>query len=143
MEIVLRKIKLTDVDKITGLTEQLGYTIPQEQMRQNIAAVLHHSDCDAFVATHEEELVGWIGLAYRIQLESVPVTEINGLVVDERYRGKGVGKKLIEKAKEWSTEKGCTCLRLRANVKRDEAHKFYRALGFAEMKQQKVFEMAL
>ena len=35
-----------------------------------------------------------------IMIEVMPHCEINGLVVDEQYRGKGVGKLLIEKIKK-------------------------------------------
>jgi len=143
MEIVIRKIATADVNEITKLAEQLGYTMSQSQMLRNIEALQEHKDCDAYVAVHEEQVIAWIGLVYRIQLESPPFCEINGLVVDDRYRGKGIGKILIEKARNWTMVKGCDHLRLRTNVIRHEAHEFYSALGFVETKQQKVFEMSI
>jgi GNAT superfamily N-acetyltransferase len=143
MEIVIRKVETADSKEIRVLTEQLGYTISAEQMLQNITAILEHKDCDAFVAVHEERVTGWIGVAYRIQLESAPLCEVNGLVVHEQYRGKGIGRMLIEKAKSWSREKSCGYLRLRTNTKRNEAHTFYLALDFREIKQQKVFEIEI
>jgi len=143
MEIVLRQITTADVKEITELAHQLGYTMPQEQMLRNIIAILEHKDCDAFVAVHEKCVIGWIGLTYRIQLESAPFCEINGLVVQEQYRSKGIGKMLIKKAVDWTMNKGCDHLRLRTNTKRQEAHRFYLAAGFKEIKQQKVFEVQL
>ena len=143
MEIVLRKIELADAEEIAGLTSQLGYSIPPHEMLKNIKAIVEHMDCDAFVAVHEKQVIGWIGVAYRIQIESLPFCEINGLVVHEQHRGQGIGKMLIEKAKSWTIKKKCDHLRLRTNVKRHDAHKFYSALGFDEIKQQKVFEIKL
>ena len=67
----------------------------------------------------------------------MPHCEINGLVIDEKYRGKGVGKLLIEKVKQWAKEKGNDTLSLHCNVKRTGAHLFYEHLGFKEIKQQK------
>jgi len=143
MTVTIRAISTEDVRAITVLADQLGYRMSEPQMLEHIQAVIRHADCDAFVAVHENEVVGWIGLVHRIQLESAPFCEINGLVVDERYRGKGIGAALIEKAKEWTINKGCARLRLRTNVKRVDAHRFYSGLGFTEVKEQKVFEIAV
>jgi GNAT superfamily N-acetyltransferase len=65
------------------------------------------------------------------------------VIVDERYRGHGIGKLLIEKVKQWSEETGNKTLRLRCNMTRKEAHLFYQHLGFKEIKEQKVFEMKI
>ena len=143
MTLTIRAITTEDVQAITVLADQLGYTMSEPRMFEHMQAVIGHADCDAFVAVHENEVVGWIGLVHRIQLESSPFCEINGLVVDEKYRGKGIGAALVEKAKEWTNKKGCGRLRLRTNVKRVDAHRFYSGLGFTELKEQKVFEIAV
>ena len=65
------------------------------------------------------------------------------LVVDESYRGKGIGKKLIDTAADWLKQKGEKTLRIRCNVIRDETHKFYEHLGFIEKKKQKIFEKSI
>jgi GNAT superfamily N-acetyltransferase len=97
----------------------------------------------AFVAMYENDVIGWIGMAQAVQIESAPFCEIRGLIVDEKYRGKGIGKLLIEKAKQWSKATGNKTLRLRTNVIRKETHLFYQHLGFKEIKEQKVFEMRI
>jgi GNAT superfamily N-acetyltransferase len=63
------------------------------------------------------------------------------LVIDQYYRGKGIGKMLIEQAKQWAKEKGNNKLKLRCNVKRTETHLFYQHLDFMETKEQKTFEL--
>jgi GNAT superfamily N-acetyltransferase len=141
MKISIRQISIDDATAIVGLSHQLGYPITVSETTKNISAILANKDHDAFVAVHESKPVGWIGVFYAIQLESPPWCEIRGLVVDEQYRGKGIGKMLIEKAKQWGKEKGNSKLRLRCNVKRKETHLFYQHLGFDEMKEQKVFEI--
>jgi GNAT superfamily N-acetyltransferase len=76
-------------------------------------------------------------------LESNPFVEVGGLVVDENYRSKGIGKKLVEQIKQWCVEKHISTLRVRSQVKRKEAHQFYLANGFTEIKEQKVFQINL
>jgi len=143
MEVLIRQMKITDEKKVNELSFQLGYTITVEQTTKNIQAVLSNKDHNAFVAVHNDEVIGWIGLTYSFSLESPPHCEIRGLVVSDKYRGRGIGKKLIERTKQWTKERGVDKLRLRCNVKRKETHSFYEHLGFTEVKQQKVYEFLL
>jgi GNAT superfamily N-acetyltransferase len=141
MEIFIRSINEQDAETVNALSIQLGYAMPIEQTLANIRSVVRTKGHNAFVAVHEGKIIGWIGVAEALQIESAPFCEIKGLIVDERYRGHGIGKLLIEKVKQWSRETGNKTLRLRTNMIRKEAHLFYQRLGFKETKQQKVFEM--
>jgi len=143
MEISIRSIAEQDAGAINVLSTQLGYTMPIEQTLANIRSVSGTNGHNAFVAIHENKIIGWIGAAVALQIESAPFCEIRGLIVDERYRGHGIGKLLIEKVKQWSKESGNKTLRLRCNMIRKEAHLFYHHLGFTEIKEQKVFEMKI
>lgn len=143
MEILLRQVGHQDAEAVRFLSHQLGYPLPFEQILQNITAIMASNDHNAFVAVHADKVIGWIGVAQAIMIESLPYCEINGLVIDKDYRGRGIGKILIEKAKQWAREKGNDTLRLRCNVKRKEAHLFYYRLGFKETKEQKVLEIRI
>ena len=143
MEISIRSILEDDAAVVNALSQQLGYTLPLELTLSNIKAVISYNGHDAFVAVHEDKVIGWIGVAQAIQIESAPFCEIRGLVVDEKYRNQGIGKLLIEKAKQWGKENGNKTLRLRTNMKRKETHLFYQHIGFKETKEQKVFEMEI
>ena len=141
--ISIREVAAEDVAEIKELSHQLGYSISEQQTLQNINALKQSSHHDVFVAIHEQKVIGWIGVSYKITLESQPLCEIHGLIIHEQYRSRGIGKMLIEKAKQWSIDKGSPKLRLRCNIKRTEAILFYHKIGFTEVKQQKVFEMKL
>ena len=132
-----------DADAITTLSKQLGYLLRSEETVQNIREVLADKDHAAFVACMDNQVVGWIHVLRAIRIESKPFIEIGGLVVDENHRKLGIGKLLVNKAKEWTKEKHIDKLRVRCNRKRAESHEFYYALGFIEMKEQKVFEIAV
>ena len=143
MEVFTRQIIPGDAAEVSALSRQLGYPLTVEQMLQNINAILATGDHDAYVAVHDKKLIGWIGVYYSVQLESPPYCEINGLVIDEHFRGKGIGKMLIERIRQWTKERGTNRLRLHCNVIRKETHLFYQHLGFKEMKEQKVFEIMI
>jgi len=129
-----------DVQRLSG---QLGYPMSIRDIQSNIRELMITRDHVAFVALWNEKVVGWIHAFRGLLLESNPFIEIGGLVIDEDHRGKGIGKELVEKIKEWCLEKGFQTLRVRSNIKRIEAHKFYLNLGFTEIKEQKVFQMQL
>jgi GNAT superfamily N-acetyltransferase len=139
MKFIIREMTAKDAEGVNTLSKQLGYPLSSEQTLQNINTVLQSKDHTAFVAQHEHKVVGWIGAAQAFMIEVLPHCEINGLVIDEHYRGRGIGKLMIEKVKQWAKEKGNDKIGLRCNVKRTEAHLFYEHLGFAEVKQQKNF----
>jgi GNAT superfamily N-acetyltransferase len=92
------------------------------------------------VATVDNEIVGWLHVLYALRIETRPYCEITGLVVDEKYRGKGIGLQLIEHAIQWTRVKNCERIRVRTNMKRVETHKFYSIAGFTLVKEQKIFD---
>lgn len=140
--ITTREVTPEDAAAVSSLSYQLGYTVSVEQTMQNIKELLQSENHTVFVAV-DEKVVGWMGVTYQVSLEIPPMCLVSGLIIDEQYRNKGVGKLLIERAKEWSRKKKVTRLRLRCNVKRTETHKFYAHIGFSELKEQKLFEIAI
>jgi ribosomal protein S18 acetylase RimI-like enzyme len=55
---------------------------------------------------------------------------IEGVRVDRRYRGSGVGRELFAWAIRRAQERGCHLVQLTTDKKRPEALRFYEALGF-------------
>ena len=67
---------------------------------------------------------------------------IKRLVVDEEYRGKGIGKNIIRKAIELSKNENCYKVILQSGMKRERAHTFYEKLGF-DGESKKAFDLRL
>jgi len=143
MEIQIRKMTIEHVNDVRRLSEQLGYPVSEVQIETNIKEVVFSQNHIAFVAMYDQKVVGWIYAFRALLIESKPFIEISGLIVDENYRNKGIGKTLVEKIKEWSLEKAINEVRVRSNILRDKAHLFYLNNGFTGIKQQKVFQMHL
>lgn len=59
-----------------------------------------------------------------------PFAVVEYVVVDEKRRGQGIGKMLMEYVIARSKEAGCYKIMLTSDKRRKRAHKFYRALGF-------------
>jgi GNAT superfamily N-acetyltransferase len=78
------------------------------------------------VADDREELVG-ICTAY-LDLHSVrfgPRAWVEDLAVDPERRSEGIGKALLDAAKDWARGRGATHLELDSGVARADAHRFY------------------
>lgn len=55
---------------------------------------------------------------------------IEDVVIDERYRGKGIGKLLMEKLISQARKRGVLYIDLTSRPEREQANAFYQALGF-------------
>jgi GNAT superfamily N-acetyltransferase len=89
------------------------------------------------------ELVGWIHAFLSQLLESDYRIEIGGLIVEERCRRTGIGRKLLHAIENWAAEHAVTELSVRCREDRAEAHKFYEDFSFRHIKTQRVFRKRL
>jgi len=62
--------------------------------------------------------------------EPGPVALLDELVVAEEHRGKGIGRKLVEVARDFALRKGCLELEVGTAAENGSACAFYRAVGF-------------
>lgn len=86
------------------------------------------------VVEENSEVAGLMELLIMPNLShnAMPWAFVEGLVVDHRYRRKGLGKVLMQHAIRQAKEAGCYKIELGSNKKRIEAHEFYRSLGFQD-----------
>ena len=132
-----------DAPELARLSTQLGYPMTEAQALERLAAIAGHADHRLFVARRAGLVAGWLQVSRPRIFETPDSAEIAGLVVDEAHRGRGIGPMLLRAAEDWARASGCAALRVRSNVIRGLAHAFYVREGYAEIKQQKVFEKRL
>jgi len=132
-----------DCLRIAELSDQLGYPSSAEEIRTRMNELARDKANCTFVAVIDKQVIGWIHAWYALRIESAPFVEIGGLVVDENFRGRYIGEKLVTVVTNWALMKGVKTLRVRSNIKRVAAHQFYQHIGFQEIKEQKVFILNL
>lgn len=139
--IEIRRAFPGDAGAIAELSRQLGYPATREEIAARVEALAASSLDAVFVAARGagERVIGWLHVFGRTMIESAPYAEIGGLVVDESERGRGVGRALVAQAESWASEHGYKTIRVRSNVVREDAHRFYAARSYRMTKQQGVF----
>jgi GNAT superfamily N-acetyltransferase len=136
----IRRAMKSDAEKLVHLTSLLGYPSSLQAIEARLARILASAeDCLLVADDSSGELVGWIHGFLSQLLESDYRVEIGGLVVDERYRRIGVGRRLVEGIEAWAKEHGAFELSVRCREERTESHKFYERLLFRQTKTQRVF----
>ena len=60
------------------------------------------------------------------------VVEVDNLVVGHDWRGRGVGRCLLDAALEWSRERGASHLEVAVHAFNSDAKRFYERFGFAD-----------
>lgn len=128
----IREVQESDLRRVAQLAEQLGYPTSESDVRNRLAQLMRQSGQNIiFVAVSSDDLViGWLHAMVHISLITEPRVEVAGLVVDERARGKGVGRQLMDAAESWVRSKGLSVVRLSSQTKRVDAHRFYEGLGY-------------
>lgn len=134
----IRPARAEDAAAIAWLSCQLGYPTSVGQAEKRLDGILGASGHAVFVASVDHRIAGWIHIFLAQRLESDPFAELGGFVVAEHHRRRGIGRRLLAKAEEWSAGCGVAKLRVRFRSERDEARTFYLKLGFALEKEQDV-----
>ncbi len=135
----IRTAQPEDCGQLAGLSTQLGYPSSPDQVARRLSAIQARPEAAVFVAEVDGSLAGWVHVFECRTVESEPFAEIGGLVVDESRRGRGVGRALMAQAEDWARGRGLAEVRLRSNVVRGDAHRFYQAVGYAILKSQFTF----
>ena len=139
MNFILRSVVKEDAQGVRKLAEELGYPSSDEKVLEILKTVIQHDDHRMIVAENGDELLGYIHMVNSLSVGSDRFVEIAALSVLDEYRKKGIGKALIEESKKMAEEKGIEYVRIRSNIIRQEAHKFFEQRGFRNLKTQEVF----
>lgn len=138
----IRKAQLQDAKAIADIASALGYQSSSSETLavKRLNRLINSCNDQVWVAELNGQLIGWLHAQHAFRAASTDFIEILGLSVSDQARLKGVGRSLVEMAKEWATDER-VCLRVRTNDIREGAKTFYSALGFSSAKTQSVFKI--
>ncbi len=131
----IRKAIRNDLPAIIALHAELddnGKAVDSARAEDLFERIRQYPDYHIFVATVDEKIVGTFALLIMDNLAhcGAPSGIVEDVIVHPSWRGKGIGRQLMFYAKQRCRDAGCYKLALSSNMKRQDAHKFYEAIGF-------------
>lgn len=140
---LVRRMQSKDVERVSSLCEQFGYPARSEEVEARFQYLQELDEHQIFVAEDDTVVIGWIHAHGIHSLSSSPYVEIRGIVVDYRYRQRGVGRLLMTRMEQWAINNGYRVVRLRSGTSRPESHQFYPKLGYERTKTQHHYQKVL
>lgn len=136
MDVAIRRADRRHLGEITALLAQLDGepVLPLRRAEQLYRAMRRHPGYHVYLAWRGHEAVGTFSLLVIPTLMHDGAREalVDGVVTAPHCRGQGIGRRMMEAALQIAARAGCYKLALSSNVKRLDAHRFYRDLGFRQ-----------
>jgi GNAT superfamily N-acetyltransferase len=131
--LVIRNGCCDDVQHMLPLMRQLRYPMTASVLKERLAMLEGQLLLGNLVAELDGVVVGTAFLKQHQTHDMIkPVTRVTALVVEEKHRGTGIGRRLIMEAEKWAIERGSTDLVLStARENHLSAKMFYEHCGFS------------
>ncbi len=135
---IIRKPELKDLEEVFELLDELyenkiDYSIFTQKYKDS----LKDNNFYGIVAVENNKVVGvLISRVINRLAKKKNILFIDDLIVNVKYRNKGIGKLLIQYATNYAISKDCGALELTSMIENVNAHRFYENNGF-EKRQYK------
>lgn len=132
-DLVIEKATEADFDGVVSLLHQLwpGKDLESKVLFPIYASGVNDSRRAFLVARAAGKVVGFGCMTIKNDLwVAGNLAYVDELVVDEAFRGRGIGTRLMEEMVLIADEHGCKKIELDSAFHRVRAHEFYRNLGF-------------
>lgn len=134
--VTLRQARAEDTAGLVALLAQLfaieaDFAIDPEVQARGLALLRERPDAAILVAEAEGRVVGMCTVQLTISTARGGLSAgIEDVVVDQAWRGRGIGRALLAGAETWARERGAVRLALLADETNLPALDFYDRLGF-------------
>lgn len=129
--LTIREAGPSDAGAIAPLLGELGYPADASAVAERMGRMLARDDEKILIAEDDRGAVGLLALhVFPVLAYDRDLALIMALVVSERARGTGVGRRLVARAEDIARAAGASRLMVTTHVRRADAHAFYERLGF-------------
>ena len=130
-EVNVREATVADAPALAPLLGELGYPATTAQTAPRMRRMLARDDQKILIAENANGALGVLALHVFPSLTyDRDIALIMALVITEKARGLGVGRKLVDGAEVMARSLGASRLMVTTHNRRADAHAFYERLGF-------------
>ena len=130
---MIREATNKDILGLAILMGELGYLTTNEEMEQRFLNISENPYYKTIIYEEDERIIGMVGMMLGLRYEkNESYIRVVALVVDSKFRGLGIGTKLLLEAEKWAKEQGANMITLNSGNRneRNIAHQFYISRGF-------------
>lgn len=131
MEIQYRLATGSELEQIAAIELEI---MPQPWRLNNFREAISSDHAFIMLAMDEDNVAG-----YSVIYQTPPECELPDIVVAEKYRNLGIGRKLLELSKDKCRQNNIDTMFLEVRVSNSKAYKLYSSLGFEEIGIRKGF----
>ena len=128
------------LEALRSLLPQLNPRLPELTMEKLQAVV--DDPAATLLAVYDEGTVMGVAVVLTYTTPSWRKARIEDVVIDEKARGRGLGKALVERCIELARERGTEVVELQSARWREAANRLYPALGF-ELRESNLYRLTL
>src|SRR6516165_9372585 len=130
MTMTIREMEAADIAVCRMLLSQLGYDLSLQEVKRRYEAIKQKQDHEVFVGEQDGQVVALMHLYERPAFDKPPEVIVQALVIDQNWRGTGVGKAMMNIAERWALDRGFSSVVLTSSLSRSDAHSFYNRIGY-------------
>lgn len=133
---MIRKAEQKDLSTLTALALALWPSHGEEELKEEVSALLKREDAALFLACEGEESLGFAQCQLRRDYvegtQSSPVGYLEGIYVAQADRGRGIARQLLAACENWAREMGCTEFASDCELGNTASLRFHLNVGFRE-----------
>lgn len=113
-------------------TQDIEFEPNYEKQKTGLEKIIENSDIGNILILQEDnKIIGMVSILYSISTAlGGKVGILEDMIIAKPYRGKGLGKLLLNSAIEFAKKNDCLRLTLLTDFNNDRAINFYKRLGF-------------
>lgn len=141
------KANLSDINNIVDLINQLWPDLTLNESKEELEKYIYADTKSAFIHIFEGEYVGLALCSLRSEYVEgcnfYPVGYLEGIVVDKKYRFRGIANYLCNECEEWAKLKGCKEFASDCKLTNINSLQFHLNIGFKEENRIICFKKSL
>jgi GNAT superfamily N-acetyltransferase len=129
--ISFKELSKLDIEDIVLFAQKLNPTKSKEELDKCINEMFGFNNYYCFGLCQGKKIIGISSGWMTVRFYSGRQIEIDNVIIDDKIRSSGLGRKFIELIEIWAKDKSCKTIELNTYVQNSRSHKFYFNSGYS------------